>query len=96
MPVSSPRVRPSSARRVGLHRSGGRRIKFWIAVAVLLHAELLLLVGVGLYLYAPRNADLARNLPADESPSIDVGMVDDEAAREIIADLEKQDEARKA
>ena len=53
-------------------------------------------MGVGLYLYAPRNADLARNISPEASPSIDVGTVDDEAAREIIADLEKQEEARKA
>src|SRR5947207_8953152 len=96
MPGSSTRVRPSTARRIGQHRSGGRRIKFWLAVAVLLHAEIVLLVGVGLYLYAPRNADLARNISPEASPSIDVGTVDDEAAREIIADLEKQEEARKA
>jgi TonB family protein len=96
MPGSSTRIRPSTARRIGEHRSGGRRIKFWLVVAALLHAEIVLLVGVGLYLYAPRNADLARNISPEESPSIDVGTVDDEAAREIIADLEKQEEARKA
>ena len=96
MPGSSTRVPASSARRIGQHRSGGRRIKFWLAVALLLHAEIVLLVGVGLYLYAPRTADLARNLSPDESPSIDVGMVDEAAARDIVADLEKQEEARKA
>src|SRR5215831_6555086 len=77
--------------------AGGRRIWFWLAVAVLLHAEIVLLVGVGLYLYAPRSAELARGLSgAGEGPSIDVGMVDDEAAREILADLEKQEEERQA
>ena len=79
----------------GRHRQ--RRIGFWIAVAALLHAEIVLLVGVGLYFYAPRSADLARTLSGgDEGPSIDVGMMDEAAAREIVADLEKQDEARKA
>ncbi|HVV51261.1 MAG TPA: TonB family protein [Polyangia bacterium] len=78
-------------------RRGGRRLGFWIGVAVLLHAELLFLVGMGLYFYAPRSADLARTLAAgDEGPSIDVGMVDEDAAREIVADLEKQEEVRKA
>ena len=58
---------------------------------------MLLLVGIGLYWYAPRSADLARGLSGgDQGPSIDVGMVDDDAAREIVADLEKQEEARKA
>jgi TonB family protein len=78
-------------------RASGRRIGFWIVVALLVHAELLLLVGVGLYLFAPRSADLARNLGAAEEPaSIDVGMVDEDAAREIVADLERQEEAHKA
>src|SRR5471030_447379 len=78
-------------------RASGRRIGFWIVVALLVHAELLLLVGVGLYLFAPRSADLARNLAAAEEPaSIDVGMVDEDAAREIVADLERQEEAHKA
>src|SRR3954463_11508376 len=78
-------------------RSGSRRLGFWLAIAALLHAELVLLVGIGLYLYAPRSADLARGLSGgDQGPSIDLGMVDDEAAREIVADLEKQEEARKA
>ncbi|HSY38784.1 MAG TPA: hypothetical protein VLA79_04625, partial [Polyangia bacterium] len=62
-----------------------------------MHAELLLLVGIGLYWYAPRSADLARGLSGDEQgPSIDVGTVDDDEAREIVADLEKQEEERKA
>jgi TonB family protein len=78
-------------------RSSGRRIGFWIGVSVLLHAEIVLLFGVGLYLFAPRSADLARNLAAgEEPPSIDVGMVDEAAAREIVADLERQEEVRKA
>jgi protein TonB len=78
-------------------RSSGRRIGFWIGVAALLHAELVLLLGVGLYLFAPRSADLARTLTAGAEPSsIDVGMVDEAAAREIVADLERQEEARQA
>ncbi len=79
------------------HRSGGRRIGFWIAVAAVLHAEIVLLIGVGLYFYAPRSADLARGLSGgDQGPSIDVGMIDEAAAREIVADLEKQEEERQA
>jgi TonB family protein len=78
-------------------RSSGRRIGFWIGIALVLHAELLLLLGVGFYLFAPRSADLARDLkPGEEPASIDVGMVDEAAAREIVADLERQEEARKA
>jgi TonB family protein len=85
--------RQSSSRRI----AGSRRLGFWLVIAAVLHAEVLLLVGIGLYLYAPRSADLARGLSAgDQGPSIDIGMVDDEAAREIVADLEKQEEERKA
>jgi TonB family protein len=80
------------------HRSSGRRIGFWIGVAVLVHAELLLLIGLGLYMFAPRDADLGKNLAGrgSEQESIDVGMMDEDAAREILADLERQDEKRKA
>jgi len=79
------------------HRSSLRRIGFWLGVAVVVHAELLLLVGVGLYLFAPRDTDLARAFAArGGADSIEVGMLDEAAAREIMADLEKQDEQRKA
>jgi TonB family protein len=79
------------------HRSSGRRLGFWLAVAGLVHAEVLLLVGLGLYLFAPRDADLKSMAGrTGEQESIDVGMIDEDAAREIIADLEKQDEKNKA
>jgi TonB family protein len=78
-------------------RRHGRKIGFWIGVAALLHAEIILIVGVGLYLYAPRTAELARTLSGgDQGPSIDVGMIDEDAAREILADLEKQEKQRQA
>jgi TonB family protein len=76
----------SSARRPS------RRIGFWIVIALLVHAEAVLVIGLALYAFAPRNDELARTLNAGDSPSIDVGMVDEDAAREIIADLEKQQE----
>jgi TonB family protein len=83
-------LRPrSSARRPA------RRIGFWLVVALLVHAEAVLVIGLALYVFAPRNDELARTLNAADGPSIDVGMVDDEAAREIIADLEKQAEEHK-
>src|SRR5215471_8887990 len=79
------------------HRSSARRFGFWFGVAVLIHAELILLIGVGIYLFAPRDADLARAFAGrGGADSIEVGMLDEDAARKIIADLEKQDEERKA
>lgn len=68
---------------------------FWLALAALLHAETALVVGVGLYFFAPRDADLQRDLAA-QGESIDIGMVDDSAAREILADLERAEEKAKA
>jgi TonB family protein len=79
------------------HRSSGRRLGFWIGVAAVVHAELLLVIGLGLYLFAPRDADLKLvGGPGAQPESIDVGMMDEAAAREILADLERQDEKRKA
>src|SRR6266540_2684330 len=79
------------------HRSSGRRLGFWLAVAGLVHAEVLLLVGFGVYLFAPRDADLKSMAGrTGEQESIDVGMIDEDAAREIVADLEKQNEKDKA
>ena len=78
-------------------QSSLRRFGFWFGVAVLLHAELILLVGVGIYMFAPRDVDLARAFAGrGAGESIEVGMLDEDAAKKIIADLEKQDEERKA
>ena len=78
-------------------RSSGRRFGFWLGVTVLVHAELLLLLGVGAYMFLPRDADLARAFAGRGAgaDSIEVGMLDEAAAREIIAELERQDEERK-
>jgi TonB family protein len=84
------RMRPSPPRRQ-------RRISFWLGVAALVHAELVLVLGVMFYVLAPRNADLERELAAArQGEPIDIGMVDDEAARRIIADLDRQQEEQKA
>jgi TonB family protein len=74
-----------------------RRVAFWLGIAAILHGEVALIVGMAFYFYAPRDADLAREL-AERGPgeSIDVGMIDEDAARQIIADLERQEEKRKA
>ena len=58
----------------------------------------MLLVGVGAYMFAPRDADLARAIAGrgGSADSIEVGMLDEDAAREIMAELDRQDEERKA
>jgi TonB family protein len=74
-----------------------RRIGRFLLIALVVHAELLLLLGLGAYWMAPRDADVQARLAADKEPeSIDIGMLDDDAARRIVADLERQDEQRKA
>jgi TonB family protein len=65
----------------------------WVALASVLHLELALLIGVVLYFWAPRQADLdaARKANAEAEP-IEVSAVDDSTARRLIADMERQEE----
>jgi len=89
----------SSGPNPPVSRRQPRRVGFWLAIALLIHAELALLIGLGLYALAPRDADLKRELAAQtagQPESIDIGMVDDAAAREILADLDRQAEQKKA
>lgn len=69
----------------------------WLVLAVLVHAELLGVVGLALYFWSPRQADLEakRREAAARSEPISVSTVDDDTARKIIADLEKQEEKAK-
>jgi outer membrane biosynthesis protein TonB len=70
----------------------------WIGLALLLHGELALVLGVILYFTAPRQAELdalRREAVARNEP-ISVSTVDEDIARKIIADLEKQEEKAKA
>jgi len=58
----------------GSTRARERPVRRFFALALLLHAELLLLLGLGLYLFAPRDADLKAQLAASKEPeSIDIG-----------------------
>jgi hypothetical protein len=66
----------------------------WVALAVLVHAETLGVVGLMLYFWAPRQAELdaRRREVAARAEPISVSTVDDNTARRIIADLERQEE----
>ena len=76
---------------------GRTRLGRFIVVALVVHLELLLLVGLALYWLAPRDADVQARLAANKAPeSIDIGMVDDEAAQRILAELERRQEEAKA
>lgn len=88
---------PSGKKMTERSRRRPGHLSRFVVVALVVHAELALLVGVGLYLFAPRDADVQARLAASKEPeSIDIGMMDDDAARRILADLERQDEQRKA
>ena len=86
---------PEGPGRDGHGRSRRRGLGFWLAIAALAHFELILIGGVASYLFAPRDTDLAKSLHG-EAPSIDVATMDDETARQILAELDRQDEERKA
>lgn len=71
-----------------------RRLGFWVALAALVHVEAGLLVALLAYLYAPRDADLqAMQQPGGDR--VEIGMVDDETARRILAELEQEAEKKK-
>jgi hypothetical protein len=68
-----------------------------VALALVIHAEILGLAGIVLYFWAPRQAevDAKRREAALRAEPIAVSTVDDETARKIIADLERQEERAK-
>jgi TonB family protein len=83
-------------------RGRKRTAAFWLAVALLAHAELLLLVGGGFYVFAPRDADVQRELAEKKGgEAIDVSTLDDDVARKLLAELDdeiektKKEEAKK-
>jgi hypothetical protein len=69
----------------------------WMALALIIHAEIIGVVGVMLYLWAPRQAevDARRREAAARAEPISVSTVDSDTARKIIADLERQEEKAK-
>lgn len=70
----------------------------WIGLALLIHCEFALVLGVLLYFTAPRQAemDARRREATARGEPISVGTMDEDLARKIIADLEKQEETAKA
>jgi TonB family protein len=80
-------------------RRKGSSLGRWAALAALIHLQLLLVVGVALHIWAPRDADIlaARKRAAAQAPSepIAVSTVDDDTARKLIADMERLEEKAK-
>src|SRR5262245_25559556 len=78
------------------HRQPRRRLGYWVALALLIHAELLLVLGVGAYFWVPRLPDVElASGGKGASESIDISTLDDETSRKILAELEKQEEKAK-
>ena len=77
-------------------RRKGSSLGRWAALAVLIHLQLLLVAGVVLHIWAPRDADIlaARKRAAAEGSAepIAVSTVDDATARKLIADMERLEE----
>ena len=69
----------------------------WVGLALLVHAEIGGVIGVALYFWAPRQAevDARRREAAARAEPISVSTVDDDTARKIVADLERQEEKAK-
>jgi TonB family protein len=70
-----------------------RRLGTWLLLAFVIHVEALLVVGVALYLYAPRNADLADMAMAGPE-TIELGTMDDETAQKLLAELDRAEEEK--
>lgn len=74
----------------------GRRLSLWLAVAAFIHVEALAVLGLILHQVAPRDADVQRRMAEmGFGDRVEIGMVDEDAARQIIADLERQAEKAK-
>ena len=81
-------------------RRKGSSLGRWAALAVLIHLQLLLVAGVVLHIWAPRDADILAAqkraaAAAGAAEPIAVSTVDDDTARKLIADMERLEEKAK-
>ena len=80
-------------------RRKGSSLGRWAALAVLIHLQLLLIAGVVLHIWAPRDADIVaaqkRVAAQGSAEPIAVSTVDDDTARKLIADMERLEEKAK-
>jgi TonB family protein len=76
-------------------KTRGRRLGFWLLLALIIHAEAFVVVGLALYFYAPREADLALLRAGGEGESISIAEIDPETAQRLLAELDKEEEQAK-
>ncbi len=73
-----------------------RRIASWVLLALLIHVEVLVGIGLFTFFWAPRQAELealsaaGKNVPE----SIDISTLDEETSRKLVAEMEKEEEKR--
>jgi TonB family protein len=74
------------------------RLVRWVAVAALVHLELLLVVGLAAFFWVPRNAEMASILGGKngEPETIDIETLDEATTKKILAELDKEDAAKEA
>ena len=89
------RSRPQARSVTDRPRGRKRRLGFWVLIALALHLELGLAVVLFSYFFAPRNADLDAMRAANEGDSIALGMLEGDAAREILAELDREAERQR-
>jgi TonB family protein len=76
------------------HIQRTRRLGFWAGLALLIHAEVLILAGVILYFKAPRDADLKAAAGA-VGETIELNSLDDEALTKLLAEIDREEEKQK-
>lgn len=73
------------------------RLRYWLVLALVIHAEVILVVLFATFFWAPRNADLVALGQGKPSPeAIDINTIDEETSRKILAELEKEREKQEA
>jgi TonB family protein len=68
-----------------------RGLARWVAVALVIHAEFLIVILLAAFFWSPRNADLLLSA-GRESEAIDISTLDDETSRKILEEIQKDEE----
>jgi TonB family protein len=74
------------------HRKPGSRLGRWFFLSLVLHAEVVLILGLAAYFWTPRNADLAVLTTGGTPDRIAISTLDDETVRQVLKDLDRKRE----
>jgi TonB family protein len=69
-----------------------------VAVAALVHAEIILVIGLVMFFWVPRNDEMAAALmgKTGEPETIDIDALDEQTSKKILAELDKEEAAKEA